>query len=69
MKKVLIIMSERTGNGHKSSAMAIQKKLEPAGYDVKLVDAFPLMGKRRRNDGRLLHSYDFTCTKFMGISI
>ena len=45
MKKVLIIMSERTGTGHKSAAKAIQKKLNDKGYEVKQIDCFPMMGK------------------------
>jgi processive 1,2-diacylglycerol beta-glucosyltransferase len=46
MKKVMIIMSERTGTGHKSAANAITKKLEPLGYVVEQLDAFPLMGRK-----------------------
>ena len=46
MKKIMIIMSERTGTGHKSAANAISKKLVPHGFEVELVDAFPLMGKK-----------------------
>jgi processive 1,2-diacylglycerol beta-glucosyltransferase len=38
-------MSRRTGHGHKSGANAITKKLEPLGYEVKQLDAFPLMGR------------------------
>ena len=45
MKKILIITAERTGTGHKSSSNAIEMKLKPLGYDVKQIDAFPLMGK------------------------
>lgn len=46
MKKVMIIMSERTGTGHKSAANAISKKLISLGFETELVDAFPLMGKK-----------------------
>ncbi len=45
MKRVLILTSVKTGSGHKSSANAIQKKLEDAGYDCRQIDVFPLMGK------------------------
>ncbi|MBR3281084.1 MAG: hypothetical protein IKI57_04520 [Clostridia bacterium] len=46
MKKVMVVMAERTGTGHKSAANAISKKLTPHGFEVELVDAFPLMGKK-----------------------
>ncbi len=45
MKKILIITSERTGTGHKSASNALEMKLKPLGYEVKQIDAFPLMGK------------------------
>ena len=45
MKKVLILTSERTGTGHKSSANAIEKKLNNLGYETKQVDSFITMGK------------------------
>ncbi len=45
MKKVLILTSERTGSGHKSSSNAIEKKLREAGYDCLQVDVFLLMGE------------------------
>ena len=46
MKKVLIIMAERTGTGHKSSANAIEKQLNKIGdYEVKQLDVFYQMGK------------------------
>ncbi|MBQ6655353.1 MAG: hypothetical protein IJM79_07515 [Erysipelotrichaceae bacterium] len=45
MKKVLILTSEKTGSGHKSSANAIEKKLRDAGYDCRQIDVFPLMGR------------------------
>lgn len=45
MKKVLILTSERTGSGHKSSSNAIEKKLREAGYDCLQIDVFSLMGK------------------------
>ena len=54
MKKVLILTSERTGSGHKSSSNAIEKKLREAGYDCLQVDVFPLMG---RFGSRLENSY------------
>ena len=41
----MIITAEKTGTGHKSSSNAIEMKLKPLGYDVKQIDAFPLMGK------------------------
>lgn len=44
MKKVMILMAERTGTGHKSAANAIEKKLINLGYDVKQVDIFETMG-------------------------
>ena len=46
LKKVMIIMSERTGTGHKSAANAIEKKLIEKGFEVKQVDGFALMGKK-----------------------
>ena len=45
MKKVMILTSEKTGNGHKMAANAIEKKLLPLGYDVKKVNCFLTMGK------------------------
>lgn len=45
MKKILILTSEKTGNGHKMAANAIEKKLIPMGYDVKKVNCFTTMGK------------------------
>ena len=45
MKKVLILASEKTGSGHKSSSDAIEKKLKEAEYECRRMDAFPLMGK------------------------
>ncbi len=45
MKKVLILMAERTGTGHKSAAKAIQSRLEKYGHEVKQLNCFPLMGK------------------------
>lgn len=46
MKKILIIMAERTGNGHKSAANAIEQKFKTLGFEVKQVDGFSFMGKR-----------------------
>ena len=45
MKKVLILTSERTGTGHKSSANAIEKKLKQLNYDAKQINCFEMMGK------------------------
>ena len=45
MKKVMILMAERTGTGHKSAANAIQKKLDNLGYETVQVDCFNMMGK------------------------
>lgn len=45
MKKILILTSEKTGNGHRQAANAIEKKLLPLGYDVKKVNCFTTMGK------------------------
>ena len=46
MKKILILMAERTGNGHKSAANAQEKKFKLLNFDVKQVDGFSFMGKR-----------------------
>ena len=45
MNKVLILMAERTGTGHKSSANAITRRLTAQGCTVKQLNCFPLMGK------------------------
>lgn len=45
MKKVLILTSEKTGNGHKMAAKAIENKLTPMGYEIKKVNCFTKMGK------------------------
>lgn len=45
MKKVLILMAERTGTGHKSGANAIENKLREMGYETKQLDCFKTMGK------------------------
>ena len=45
MKKVLILMAERTGTGHKSAANAIERNLVAQGCMVKQLNCFPLMGK------------------------
>ena len=45
MKKVMILTSEKTGNGHRMAANAIEKKLLPMDYDVKKVNCFTKMGK------------------------
>ena len=48
MKKILILTSIKTGSGHRSSANAIEKKLNDAGYNTRQLDVFPLMGKTGR---------------------
>ena len=45
MSKVLILMAERTGTGHKSAANAIERNLVARGCTVKQLNCFPLMGK------------------------
>lgn len=45
MKKVMILMAERTGTGHKSAANALERRLVELGCTVKQVNCFPLMGK------------------------
>ena len=45
MKKVMILTSDKTGNGHRVTANAIEKKLQEMGYDVKKVQIFKMMGK------------------------
>ncbi|MBQ7973558.1 MAG: hypothetical protein IJ295_01205 [Clostridia bacterium] len=45
MSKVLILMAERTGTGHKSAANAIERNLVAKGVTVKQLNCFPLMGK------------------------
>lgn len=45
MNKVLILMAERTGTGHKSAANAIERNLVAQGCTVKQLNCFPLMGK------------------------
>jgi len=45
MKKVMILMAERTGTGHKSAANALERRLNALGCTVKQVNCFPLMGK------------------------
>lgn len=61
MKKVLILMSERTGTGHKSSANAIENKLLKIGYQVKQLDCFETMGK---TGVRMENSYIPLTTKY-----
>ena len=61
MKKILILTSERTGTGHKSSANALEKQLKDLNYEVKQVDCFSTMKKT----GELLeNSYIPITTKF-----
>lgn len=61
MKKILILTSERTGNGHKSAANALEKQLKELNYDVKQIDCFTTMKKT----GKLLEdSYIPITTKF-----
>jgi len=45
MGKVLILMAERTGTGHKSAANALERNLVARGCVVKQLNCFPLMGK------------------------
>lgn len=45
MNKVLILMAERTGTGHKSAANALERNLVARGCTVKQLNCFPLMGK------------------------
>ncbi len=45
MKKIMILTSERTGNGHKAAANALEKKFNSLGYETKQVDCFTMMGK------------------------
>ncbi len=45
MKKIMILTSERTGNGHKSASKALDKKLKEYGYEVTQIDSFELMGR------------------------
>ncbi len=48
MKKILILTSIKTGSGHRSSANAIEKKLNDAGFKTRQIDVFPLMGRTGR---------------------
>ena len=43
MKKVLILMAERTGTGHKSAANAIEMELKSLGYETKQIDCFNML--------------------------
>lgn len=45
MKKVLIIMANKTGTGHKSAANALEIRLNKLGYKVKQIDGFETSGK------------------------
>ena len=45
MKRVMILTSEKTGNGHRQAANAIEKHLLPLGYEIKKVNCFTKMGK------------------------
>ena len=61
MKKVMILTAERTGNGHKSAANALEKKLSNMNYEIVQLDCFTMMGKL----GTLLESsYLPITTKF-----
>ena len=61
MKKILILTSEKTGNGHKSAANALEKRLKELEFDVKQIDCFKAMKKT----GILLeNSYIPITTKF-----
>lgn len=44
MKRILILTAEKTGSGHRSSALAIENALKDKGYEVRQLDIFPLMG-------------------------
>ena len=45
MKKIMILMAERTGTGHKSAANALQKQFNNLGYNTEQIDSFTTMGK------------------------
>ncbi len=45
MRKIMILTAERTGNGHKSAANALEVKLNSLNYETKQFDCFPMMGK------------------------
>ena len=49
MPKIMILTAEKTGTGHKSSANAIEKKLQAMGYDTKQINCFETMGKLGRS--------------------
>ncbi len=64
MKRVMVLTAEKTGTGHKSSANAIQKKLESIGYDVKQINCFEMMGKLGR---KMENAYIPLTTKHPGL--
>ena len=45
MKKIMILTSEKTGNGHKSASNALQRYIDNDKYEIKQIDSFVLMGK------------------------
>lgn len=45
MKKIMILTAEKTGNGHRVAANAIEKQMQALGYAVKKVECFNTMGK------------------------
>ena len=61
MKKIMILTAERTGNGHKSAANALENKLNNINCETMQLDCFTMMGKI----GTLLeNSYLPITTKF-----
>ena len=38
MKKIMILTSERTGNGHKSASKALKKKFDEYGFETLQID-------------------------------
>ncbi len=60
----MILTAEKTGTGHKSSANAIQKKLEAMGYLVKQINCFEMMGKLGR---KMEEAYIPLTTKHPGL--
>ena len=61
MKKIMILTSERTGNGHKSASKALKKKFDEYGFETLQIDSFKLMGKI---GGILENSYIPITTRF-----
>ena len=50
MKRVMILTSEKTGNGHRQAANAIEKHLLPLGYEIKKVNCFIFDGNQTNVD-------------------